>query len=55
MAHISDTAGYNHGFIDITGKVVIPKNIYSAGDFSCGLAPVQWQDKWGFIDRENEC
>jgi len=24
MAHISDTAGYNHGFIDITGKVVIP-------------------------------
>ena len=37
MAHISDAAGYNHGFIDITGKIVIPKIYYSAGDFLTDL------------------
>ena len=41
LAHISDEWGYNHGFIDIQGKIVISKIYYSAREFSSGLAPVE--------------
>ncbi len=38
-----------YGFIDPTGKVIIPLQFTNAKNFSEGLAPVKTQ-KWGFID-----
>ena len=43
--------GEKWGFIDKTGKLVIPPQFEKAGGFSEGLAPVQRGEKWGFIDR----
>ena len=43
---------FKFGFIDKTGKVVIPCKWEEAKDFSEGLAPVQYDNgKWGFIDK----
>lgn len=38
------------GYIDATGKVVIPPKFRSAGQFSEGLAPVRLNGLYGFID-----
>jgi len=39
------------GFIDATGKLVIPAKFYDAGRFSEGLAPFEnAHEKWGYID-----
>lgn len=46
-------AAYDYGFIDKTGKVVVPIGKYlKVKDFSDGLAAVQSQDDltWGFIN-----
>ena len=40
-----------YGFIDQTGKVVIPLNYDWAWWFSEGLASVKRNGKWGFIDN----
>ena len=40
-----------HGFIDCTGKEIIPLKYDDAKSFREGLAPVNLNDKWGFIDR----
>ncbi len=40
-----------YGYIDKTGKEVIPCIYEGAGDFSEGLAAVKQDDKWGFIDK----
>lgn len=42
-----------YGFLDLTGRVIIPFIYDDAGDFSNNLAPVLKNDKWGFIDRNN--
>jgi hypothetical protein len=59
----SDNAGYfsegltpvklnnKWGFIDKTGKEVIPIKYDNAGYFSEGLAPVKLNGKCGFIDK----
>jgi predicted Ser/Thr protein kinase len=39
------------GFIDKTGKEVIPCKYFRAHNFSEGLAAVKLNDKWGFIDK----
>ena len=39
------------GYIDVTGKVVIPFGFERAGLFSGGLARVRKDGKWGYIDR----
>ena len=39
------------GFIDKTGKVVIPIQYDDALNFSDGLAGVKQNDKWGFVDK----
>ncbi len=39
------------GFIDNTGKVVIPLKFDEARGFSEGLAPVRQGNDWGYIDR----
>ena len=39
------------GFIDKTGKEVIPIKYDYAQDFSEGLAKVKLNNKWGFIDK----
>ena len=39
------------GFIDKTGKEVIPIKYDNAGSFSERLASVKLNDKWGFIDK----
>lgn len=41
-----------NGFVDMTGREVIPSIWKSARAFSSGLAPVQNNDgKWGYIDK----
>lgn len=44
----------NKGYIDKSGKIVIPQIHKNAGDFSQGLAAVQDADTnlWGYIDKE---
>jgi hypothetical protein len=39
------------GYIDITGKWVIPPIYDDTFFFSDGLAPVRKGDKWGFVDK----
>ncbi len=39
------------GYINRTGKIVIPAKFGRANNFSEGLAAVEIGDKWGFIDR----
>jgi hypothetical protein len=39
-----------YGFVDISGKEVIPPKYDDAGNFYEGLAAVKLQNKWGFID-----
>lgn len=39
------------GFIDHTGKEVIPCQYGGAKEFSEGLAAVYSDEKWGFIDQ----
>ena len=43
--------GKGCGYIDKTGKIIIPPNFDFVGDFSGGLARVQIKGKWGFIDE----
>ena len=51
LAVVIDKETDNRGFIDETGKVVIPCQWRYANDFSEGLAPVQDEHKkWGYID-----
>jgi hypothetical protein len=40
-----------HGFIDRTGKLVIPPRFEDAQSFSQGLAGVKLNGKWGYIDK----
>jgi serine/threonine protein kinase len=42
------------GFIDKTGKEVIPCKYDDAGTFSEGLAAVEFNGRWGFIDKTGE-
>ncbi|KAA9338994.1 WG repeat-containing protein [Adhaeribacter soli] len=42
------------GFIDRTGKVVIPMVYESGQDFSEGLAGVYLDQKWGYINKANK-
>lgn len=46
-------AGSNHkaGFIDTTGKIVIPIQYHNIRDFKEGLAAFREKDTWGFIDK----
>lgn len=44
----------NYGFIDKTGKIVIPAVYDSVEDFSEGLAAVKLGDKYGYIDNKGE-
>ena len=39
------------GFVDRTGKVVIPPRFEGTSNFSEGLAAVRINGKWSFIDR----
>jgi len=41
---------YQFGFIDKTGKAIVPPQFDEALGFSEGLAAVLVKDKWGFID-----
>ncbi len=49
--------GHKRGFIDRTGKLVIPAKFDDAGDFREGLAPVRVDTRdgkpgrWGYIDK----
>jgi hypothetical protein len=40
------------GFIDETGKVIIPPQYQDAGELSQGLIRVERADRWGFIDEQ---
>lgn len=47
---ITPDEGDAWGYVDTTGKVVIPFRFSIAGRFSGGLARVQQDGKWGYID-----
>ncbi|PJZ67682.1 hypothetical protein CH371_06685 [Leptospira wolffii] len=45
----------NYGFIDVTGKLVIPQEFSNVGSFSEGLASAQKNGtKWGYIDKTGD-
>ena len=39
------------GYVDRTGKVVIPAQFAEGRDFADGMAAVKIKDNWGYIDR----
>jgi len=41
-----------YGYIDRTGKIVIPPRFDDAGKFSEGRADVRIDGKWGYVDKE---
>ena len=45
------TSNYKYGYIDKTGKYVIPFEFDYARDFCDGLAAVKKSNKWGYIDK----
>lgn len=45
------TDNRKYGFIDQTGRLVIPLEYDEARNFSGGLAAVRKNDKWGFVDK----
>ena len=45
---------YAFGFMDRTGKFVIPQEFEGADRFSQGLAPVKKNDLWGYINTKGE-
>ena len=49
--YVSEGSSTTAGFIDKTGKVVIPAKYSNAGDFSEGFAFVAKNGKLGFIDK----
>ena len=49
--YVHDGSSSKVGFVDKTGKVVIPAKYDQAWDFSNGFARVCKNDKWGFIDQ----
>lgn len=51
LAGIVNEGTNKHGFIDITGKIVIPTIYDYTGDFKDGLAFVMKDDKCGYIDK----
>ena len=51
LAVVGQSRFMKKGFIDKTGKFVIPCEWDDAYGFSEGLAPVQKDEKWGYIDK----
>jgi hypothetical protein len=51
-------SNYKYGFIDATGKVIIPVEFDYAGPFSEGLAPVGVRTgndtRWGYVSRDGK-
>jgi hypothetical protein len=45
-------ASAKYGYIDRTGKMVIPSRFDGAGKFSEGRADVRIDGKWGYVDKE---
>lgn len=45
---------YSFGFMDVTGKIVIPTEYEGADRFNHGLAPVKKNGLWGYINSKGE-
>jgi WG containing repeat len=49
------SVGGKYGYIDRSGKMVIPPQFKEAGSFSEGLAIIRLNDKeWGYIDTSGK-
>jgi WG containing repeat len=53
-AAFSGGASGKWGYLDETGKVVIEPQFDKAGDFESGLAQVEVQGRFGYIDRDGQ-
>ena len=49
LAAVKSDAGW--GFIDPTGKEIVPCKYDQVGNFSDGMAPVKLNEQWSFIDK----
>lgn len=54
LSQISDSEKFQFGYIDTNGRIVIPFEYDEAQMFSEGLAAVNIDGKFGFINRKNE-
>ena len=43
-----------YGYMDLTGKVVVPALYDDANPFTDGLGSVRVNDSWGFVDHSNK-
>ncbi len=46
--------GGKWGFVDTTGKIVVPLIFEGVGKFSSGLAAVKKEGKWGYINKKGD-
>ena len=46
--------GHRWGFIDTSGKLVIPYQFEDAGNFTEGLAAVRKGERWGYINKNGD-
>ena len=54
LASVQQSGSLCYGYIDKTGKNVIPYRWEWCGDFSHGFAPVKENGKYGFIDKSGK-
>jgi hypothetical protein len=48
---VSISYGDYQGFLDTTGRVIVPTELSAVGEFSGGLAWIKQKGKYGYIDR----
>ncbi|HEY6252687.1 MAG TPA: WG repeat-containing protein [Candidatus Angelobacter sp.] len=51
---VARTRDWKWGYLDLSGKVVIPLIFDEAGNFSEGLARVEKDKRWGYVDLEGK-
>jgi hypothetical protein len=53
-AFSQEKSKYLYGFMDTTGKIIIPQEYEGADRFNHGLAPVKKDGLWGYINKKGD-